>query len=191
MKCARSWDDNKWGLKQGVMAWTRFSRHWKIPMEAFCKHDNETWDYITSRVGWRWGVLVPWSWLRATFICTFLVDDLVQWNLVVFITQVKCLPPFVRDVKFIDDWSCNSHWIHKWLCRLWSTEKLYQLWTKLIRSKIIIKSLTGMLIVHETWGLYRVLDFEVFSHHRSCLSLGMNLQVNSAELDYKPFIKQL
>jgi len=154
MKCARSWDDNKWGLKQVVRAWTRFSRHWKIPLEGFCKHDNETSDYITSRVGV--GVR---SWLRATFMCTFLVHDLVQWNLLAFIMQVKCLPKFVRDVKFIDDSSCHSHRIRNWRCSLLSTENLYQLKTKLIRSKLIIKSLTGMFIVHETWGLYRVLDF--------------------------------
>jgi len=55
----------------------------------------------------------------------------------------------------------------------------------------MIKSLTGMLIVQETCGLCRVLDFEVFGHHCSCMSLRMNLQVNSAELDYKPLIKQL
>ena len=185
MKCACSWDDNKWGVKQGVMAWIRFGRHWNISLEGFFKHDNETLGYITSRVGV--GGLVPWSWLRATFMCTFLV----QWNLVAFITQVKCLPPFVRDSMFIDDSSCNSHWIHNWLCSLWSTEKSYQLKTKLVRSKLIIKWLIGMLIVRETWGLYRVLDFGVFNHHCSCLSLGMNLQVNSAELDYKPFITQL
>ena len=92
--------------------------HWRASVYTIMKHR------VTSQagLGWGWGGLVPMSWLRATFMYTFLVHDLVQWNLVAFITQVKCVPPFVRDAKFIHNSSCHSHWIHNWLCSLWSTE---------------------------------------------------------------------